>query len=93
LITVADTGPGIPASEAERVFDRFYRLDQSRARRTGGSGLGLSICREVLTVFGGSIRIRASSSEGTTVEIRIPGRIASARLFSQPLARRVCQDV
>ena len=40
LITISDTGAGIPAGEAERVFDRFYRLDQSRARRTGGSGLG-----------------------------------------------------
>jgi signal transduction histidine kinase len=93
LITVTDTGPGIPANEAERVFDRFYRLDQSRGRRTGGSGLGLAICREVLTVLGGSIRIGTSSSEGTTVEIRIPGRIASTRRFSQPLASGVCQDV
>ena len=42
LITISDTGTGIPAGEAERVFDRFYRLDQSRARRTGGSGLGLA---------------------------------------------------
>ena len=40
LITVTDTGPGIPPGESERVFDRFYRLDQSRARQTGGSGLG-----------------------------------------------------
>ena len=47
LITVTDTGSGIPAGESERVFDRFYRLDQSRARQTGGSGLGLAICREV----------------------------------------------
>ena len=59
LITVTDTGPGIPDGESERVFDRFYRLDQSRARRTGGSGLGLAICREVMTVLGGSIRIVA----------------------------------
>ena len=86
LITVTDTGPGIPLSESERVFDRFYRLDQSRARRTGGSGLGLAICREVLTVLGGSIRISASSTEGTTFEISVPGRIASDRRFSQALA-------
>jgi two-component system OmpR family sensor kinase len=86
LITVTDTGPGIPPIESERVFDRFYRLDQSRARQTGGSGLGLAICREVLTVLGGSIRITASSAEGTTFEIRVPGRIASGRRFSQALA-------
>jgi two-component system, OmpR family, sensor kinase len=92
LITVSDTGSGIPVHETERVFDRFYRMDQSRARRTGGSGLGLAICREVLTVFGGSIRIRTSSNEGTTVEIRVPGRIASARRFSQPLGSRSWQE-
>ena len=92
LITISDTGPGIPAGEAERVFDRFYRLDQSRARQTGGSGLGLAICREVLTALRGSIRISASSSEGTTFEIRIPGRIASDRRFSQPLASGIWQE-
>ena len=86
VITVTDTGPGIPSGEWERVFDRFYRLDQSRARQTGGSGLGLAICREVLTVLGGSIRITASSAEGTTFQIRVPGQIASHRLFSQALA-------
>src|SRR6185436_1552681 len=83
LITVTDTGSGIPPADAERVFDRFYRLDRSRARETGGSGLGLAICREVLAVLGGSIRVVASSSEGTTFEIRVPGRVASDRRFSQ----------
>jgi signal transduction histidine kinase len=86
VITVTDTGPGIPPDEWERVFDRFYRLDQSRARQTGGSGLGLAICREVLTVLGGSIRITASSAEGTTFQIRVPGRSTSHRRFSQALA-------
>jgi signal transduction histidine kinase len=79
VITVADTGPGIPSGELERVFDRFYRVDESRARRTGGSGLGLAICREVMTVLRGSIRILSSGSDGTTFEIKMPGRIASSR--------------
>jgi two-component system OmpR family sensor kinase len=85
VITVTDTGTGIPDSESERVFDRFYRLDQSRGRRTGGSGLGLAICREVMTVLGGTIRITSSSNHGTTFEIKMPGRIASARRFTQTL--------
>jgi signal transduction histidine kinase len=72
-LLVRDTGIGIPAPEQERVFDRFYRLDRARGRQTGGTGLGLAICREVLEVLGGSIRIAASSAEGTTVEIRMPG--------------------
>jgi signal transduction histidine kinase len=86
VVTVSDTGPGIPDAEWDRVFDRFYRVDQSRARRTGGIGLGLAICREVMTALGGSIRIIRSSSAGTTFEITMPGRIASSRLFSQTLA-------
>ena len=85
VITVSDTGTGIPPGEFERVFDRFYRLDQSRASGTGGTGLGLAISREILAVLRGSIRIAASSREGTSVEIRLPGRVASSRRTSEPL--------
>ena len=67
--------------------------DQSRARGTGGSGLGLAICREVLAVLGGSIRIAASSGEGTTFEIRLPGRVASSRLISEPLVESTAAHV
>jgi two-component system sensor histidine kinase SenX3 len=73
-IVVQDTGAGIPPAEQERVFERFYRVDQSRARNTGGSGLGLAICREVLSLHGGTIRVRDSARDGTTLEIRLPGR-------------------
>ena len=73
-IRISDTGSGIPEKERERVFERFYRLDQSRSRHTGGAGLGLAIAREVLAVFKGSIRIAHSSAAGTTMEIQLPGR-------------------
>lgn len=72
-IRVIDTGLGIPAADHERVFERFFRLDESRRRHTGGSGLGLAICREVLRAMGGTIRVGQSSSTGTTIEITIPG--------------------
>jgi signal transduction histidine kinase len=82
-VSISDTGPGIPAAEWERVFDRFYRVDESRTRHTGGAGLGLAIAREVLMLFKGTIRITASSGQGTTVEIRMPGRLpGSAPPFS-----------
>lgn len=87
ILTVRDTGSGIPVDEFERVFDRFYRIDRSRATGTGGTGLGLAICREVLAVLRGSIRIAASSHEGTTVEIRLPGRVASDHRSSEPLGK------
>ncbi|NOT44285.1 MAG: HAMP domain-containing histidine kinase, partial [Acidobacteria bacterium] len=73
VIQVRDTGPGIPAAERERVFERFYRLDASRSRRTGGAGLGLAISREIVRLFKGSIRIVATDLPGTTVEVRLPG--------------------
>jgi two-component system OmpR family sensor kinase len=73
VVEIRDTGRGIAEEERERVFERFYRTDESRSRRTGGVGLGLSICREVVTLFGGTVRIVASSPEGSTFEVRLPG--------------------
>ncbi|MGE3843415.1 MAG: sensor histidine kinase, partial [Vicinamibacterales bacterium] len=81
VVTVADTGSGIPREYWQKVFDRFYRLDRSRSRRTGGTGLGLALCRTIVGLFRGSIVIAASSPEGTTFEIRLPGQ----RLPAQPL--------
>ncbi len=71
VLTVADDGPGIPESEAERVFERFSRLDDSRTADTGGSGLGLAIARQIAESHGGSLRL-ASDTEGATFELRIP---------------------
>ncbi len=82
-IRVADTGPGIPDSDVERVFDRFFRVDQSRNRFTGGFGLGLAIAREVLALFKGHIFVEASSAEGTIVRIDLPARYGSA--LEEPL--------
>ncbi|MFN8063058.1 MAG: HAMP domain-containing sensor histidine kinase [Vicinamibacterales bacterium] len=72
-IAVADTGLGIPRSEWARVFDRFYRVDSSRTRQTGGAGLGLAICQTVVASLGGVIRIAESSPEGTTLEVALKG--------------------
>jgi two-component system OmpR family sensor kinase len=74
VFTVSDTGPGIPRDEWERIFERFRRLDVSRSRRTGGAGLGLSICQAIVTLCRGSIRVADSSDRGTTFEVRLPGR-------------------
>jgi signal transduction histidine kinase len=73
VITVCDEGPGIPVEERERVFDRFYRLDQSRSRRTGGTGLGLAISKEIVQLFKGTIAVADSGGRGTTIEVRLPG--------------------
>ena len=55
LFTVTDTGSGIPAEHLPRIFDRFYRVEKSRSREGGGSGLGLSISRALVESMGGSI--------------------------------------
>ena len=73
VVSVTDTGIGIPPEEWTRVFERFRRVESSRHRRRG-AGLGLAICREVVTLYGGDIRVARSSMEGTTFEVDLPGR-------------------
>ncbi|MGC4082103.1 MAG: HAMP domain-containing sensor histidine kinase [Vicinamibacterales bacterium] len=77
-IRVTDTGSGIPETDWDRVFDRFFRVDQSRNRFTGGFGLGLAIAREVLALFKGQIAVETSSMNGTTIRIDLPARCGSA---------------
>ncbi len=72
VVCVQDSGPGIPAHEAERVFDRFYRTDGSRSRDSGGSGLGLAISREIVTAHGGRIWVDAACRAGARVCFSIP---------------------
>ena len=71
VITVTDDGPGIPESDRERVFGRFTRLDDARARDAGGSGLGLAIVRELLRQHHGTITL-GDAEPGLRVEVRLP---------------------
>lgn len=71
VITVSDTGPGIPAEHQPRVFERFYRVDASRSRDGGGTGLGLALVRHVVERVGGSVTL-ASSPAGSTFTITLP---------------------
>ncbi|WP_318241875.1 sensor histidine kinase [Arthrobacter pullicola] len=71
-ITVTDRGPGIPAEDQERVFERFYRLDSARSRNTGGNGLGLSIVKHVVSNHGGEISLWSQPGQGSTFTVRLP---------------------
>lgn len=72
-IAVVDDGPGIPATDRERVFDRFTRLDDARARDAGGSGLGLAIVRELVRRHHGTVTLRgATPPPGLHAEVRLP---------------------
>jgi signal transduction histidine kinase len=71
-IEVADEGPGIPVAEAERVFDRFHRVDAARAARDGGTGLGLAIARWIVDAHGGTIAVREREPHGCRVVVELP---------------------
>lgn len=71
-LAVANSGPGIPERNHAQFFERFYRVDASRRRETGGAALGLSICREVALLHGGQIRLKGSNPAETCFEVTLP---------------------
>lgn len=71
-ITVTDQGIGIPATEIDRIFERFYRVDPARHRSTGGTGLGLSIVKHVAASHGGEVKVWSQEGEGSTFTLRLP---------------------
>ncbi|MET8863203.1 HAMP domain-containing sensor histidine kinase [Nonomuraea sp. NPDC004580] len=72
VLIIEDEGPGLTPEEAARAFDRFYRADASRARATGGAGLGLAIVRSIITAHGGHVDLRTAPGQGATFRIRLP---------------------
>jgi two-component system OmpR family sensor kinase len=75
LIEVADTGPGLPPDQAERIFERFYRTDSSRSRDSGGTGLGLSIVQALVDAHGGRVEVTSAVGEGTTFAVHLPREV------------------
>ena len=71
-LRVRDTGQGIPAEELPRIFDRFYRVDVARTRRSGGAGLGLAISQEIAQAHGGRIEVSSEASRGTVFTVHLP---------------------
>ncbi|MGC8717063.1 MAG: sensor histidine kinase [bacterium] len=72
LLTISDTGIGIPSSEIPHIFDRFYRVDRSRSQKIAGSGLGLAIVKSIVDAHNGEIRVKSNLGEGTTIEVQFP---------------------
>lgn len=69
---VRDTGIGIPDDQIGQIFDRFYQVDSSMSRRQGGAGLGLSICKRLITAMGGTISVSSKFNDGSSFEVELP---------------------
>ncbi len=72
IIEVGDRGRGIPLSQQSRIFEQFYRIDESRNRTTGGAGLGLSIVKSLVEKMGGSVKVRSKLNEGSVFTVILP---------------------
>ena len=71
-ISVQDEGEGIPEEDIPHIFDRFYRVDKSRTRATGGKGIGLAVAKEIVELHNGSILVTSKLGVGTTFIIELP---------------------
>ena len=83
VVRVQDTGPGIPAEHLDNVFERFYRVDPSRTRGTGGSGIGLTIVKQLVEAHGGRVAVESAPGRGATFTFTLP----AARLVEAPPTR------
>jgi len=72
LLTVSDTGIGIPEKDRERIFERFYRVDKSHSKAVGGTGLGLSIVKHAAQILNAQVSLKSQEGKGTTVTVRFP---------------------
>ncbi len=72
VVSVTDTGIGIPSDDLPFIFERFYRVDKARSRDEGGSGLGLAICQHIADIHGGSIEVESQVKKGSTFQVKLP---------------------
>jgi two-component system, OmpR family, sensor histidine kinase SenX3 len=91
-ISVSDNGIGIPASEHERIFERFYRVDYARSRANGGTGLGLSIVKHIAAMHGGDVSVWSQVGRGSTFTIRIPAHLAMPGPPASPVLEHARPD-
>ena len=74
-VAVADSGPGIPTDQLERIFDRFHQVDSSATRRHEGAGLGLALVKSLAELLGGTIAVESRLGEGSRFSLRLPRQV------------------
>ncbi len=79
VLSVADTGVGIPSQDLPRLTERFFRVDKARSRELGGTGLGLAIVKHIVQAHGGRLTIESALGQGTTVQVALPAALADVR--------------
>ena len=72
IISVSDTGIGIPAASLPHIFERFYRVDKARSRQQGGAGLGLALVRSIIEARGGRVEVRSQPGQGSVFTVLLP---------------------
>jgi len=75
LVSVSDTGPGIPENQYQKIFEEFQQIDNSSTRSKGGSGLGLAIARKIVEMHGGRIWVESTVGKGSTFSFSLPVQI------------------
>jgi nitrogen-specific signal transduction histidine kinase len=92
VVTISDTGAGIPPEHLPHVTERFYRVDTARARAQGGTGLGLAICQSIAAAHGGEMRIESAEGQGTRVHVLLRAPVTHQDVLNILDVRDVVQD-